>query len=150
MPGPDIASLFPVTTTSPQETFETGRALAPHLQPGDVVGLYGELGAGKTQLIKGICDGSGCPDDVVHSPTFTIVNEYHAAELTIFHFDAYRVERLSEFYDLGYEDYFFGDGICLVEWADRVESLLPSDALRIQLRHLGASKRTLSLITGTV
>ncbi len=140
MPAEELSTLLPVVTRSPEETAELGTALASKLKPQMVVGLYGDLGAGKTQLIKGICAGLGYAPDKVHSPTFTIVNHY-AGRLPIYHFDAYRVESPEEFYDLGYEDYFFGDGVCLVEWANRVEDLMPEDALRLSLKHDGPSQR---------
>ncbi|HEX7070485.1 MAG TPA: tRNA (adenosine(37)-N6)-threonylcarbamoyltransferase complex ATPase subunit type 1 TsaE [Rhodothermales bacterium] len=137
-----ILSMLPAVTESPEETAALGRAMAPHLVPGCVVGLYGDLGAGKTQFVKGICEALGCSADEVHSPTFTIVNEYPAGDVRVFHFDAYRIERPEEFFDLGYEDYFFGgDGISIVEWADRVEDLLPADAIRIRFLHEGANRR---------
>lgn len=136
-----IASLFPASTDSPEETQALGTTLAQHLTLGDVIALYGDLGAGKTQLVKGICQGLGHTSIEVHSPTFTLVNEYETDLGPVYHFDAYRVEREEEFFDIGYEDYFFGDGICLVEWADRVEGLMPAGCLRLRLEHDGTSRR---------
>lgn len=144
-----LAELLPAVTTSAEETTNIGRRIAEMLSYGTVVALYGELGTGKTQLIKGICSGLGYPSERVHSPTFTIVNEYAAPSGPIYHFDAYRVEHLGEFYDLGYEDYFFGAGICLVEWADRVEPLIPAEALRLNLLHNGSTRRTIKLVCHT-
>ena len=110
------------------------------LQPGDVLALYGDLGAGKTHLVKGLCAGLGIPAASVSSPTFTLVNEYDGA-LPVYHFDAYRIERTEEFFELGYETYFFGDGVCLVEWPERVEALIPDHAIRLRLTHLGGDRR---------
>lgn len=141
MTAPDpFADLLPAETASPAETVALGRHLASHLQPGDVLALYGDLGAGKTHLVKGLCDGLGIAPETVSSPTFTIVNEY-AGALPVFHFDAYRIERPEEFFELGYEDYFFGDGVTVVEWPERVEALIPEHALRLRLSHVGGDRR---------
>jgi tRNA threonylcarbamoyladenosine biosynthesis protein TsaE len=116
-------------TTSEQETRKAARAMASRLQRGDVVALYGDLGAGKTQFVKGLCEALQVRD-VVTSPTFVILNRYTGlengnTEILIFHFDLYRVETAEEIYDLGYEEFFFGNGICVIEWAERLETLLP-------------------------
>lgn len=137
---PDLADLLPADTGSPDETVALGRRLAARLEPGDVLALYGDLGAGKTHLAKGICAGLGVPPAAVTSPTFTIVNEY-AGSLPVYHFDAYRVERPEEFFEFGYEDYFFGDGVCVVEWPERVEALIPEHAIRLRMTHLSADMR---------
>ena len=132
---------FPSTTTSADETLALGRRLATALAPGDIVALYGNLGAGKTHLVKGICEGLGVPSEGVTSPTFTLVNEYAGADFPIYHFDAYRIERIEEFFELGYEDYFFDDGVCLIEWPEHIEPLLPEHTLRLRLIHLGGDER---------
>lgn len=139
-----IASLLPLETVSPAETLALGERLAAQLGPGDVVALYGELGAGKTHLVKGFCAALGVPEERVHSPTFTIVNEYAGRDLPIYHFDAYRVRRLDEFFELGYEDYFYGDGLCLVEWPEHVEALLPEHTIRLRLTHAGENRRVVA------
>lgn len=123
-----------------------GEALAGSLKPGAVVALYGDLGSGKTVLTKGIAAALGIAKDDVSSPTFTIVNEYVAGSVPLFHFDAYRIESPEELFDLGYEDYFFGEGICVVEWADRVESLLPEHTIRLQLVHAGDGTRRIRMM----
>lgn len=141
MTMPDaFADLLPAETASPAETVALGRRLAPRLQPGDVLALYGDLGAGKTHLVKGLCDGLGIAADAVSSPTFTIVNEY-AGALPVYHFDAYRIERPDEFFELGYEAYFFGDGVTVIEWPERVEALIPEHAIRLRLSHAGEDRR---------
>ncbi len=122
-----------------------GERLAAHLEAGDVVALYGDLGAGKTHLVKGIARALGVPPETVSSPTFTIVHEYDGA-VPIYHMDAYRIERLDELYELGYEEYFYGEGICLVEWPARVEALLPDDAIRLRLTHLGGDRRRIESV----
>lgn len=139
-----FADLLPADTASPDETVALGRRLAGALQPGDVVALYGNLGAGKTHLVKGLCAGLGVPPERVTSPTFTLVNEYDG-DLPVFHFDAYRIERPEEFFQLGYEDYFFGDGVSLVEWPGRVEDLIPPEAIRLRLTHGGGDVRRIEV-----
>ncbi len=136
-----FADVLPATTASPEETTALGHQLAAHLHPGDIVALYGDLGAGKTHLVKGICAACGIPEASVTSPTFTIVNEYPGDRFPLYHFDAYRIERVEEFFELGYEEYFFGDGVCLIEWPERVEPLLPEETIRLRLEHLGATER---------
>jgi tRNA threonylcarbamoyladenosine biosynthesis protein TsaE len=141
---PALADLLPVDTASPDETVALGQRLAKHLGAGDVLALYGDLGAGKTHLVKGLCAGLGVPIASVTSPTFTIVNEY-GGDLPVYHFDAYRIERVEEFFELGYEDYFFSDGVSLIEWPERVEGLIPDHAIRLQLTHRGADRRHIAL-----
>lgn len=138
--------ILPVTTHSAEETWKVGRALADGLKRGDLVALYGNLGAGKTVFVRGLCAGLGLDAAEVTSPTFTIVHEYYDARLPIYHFDAYRIERVAEFYELGYEEYFFGDGVTVVEWADRIEPLLPTDAIRIRIGHGGGDNRRIGRI----
>ena len=98
-----------------------------------VFAFYGHMGAGKTTFIKAICEELGV-DDVVTSPTFAIVNEYTAADgIPIYHFDFYRIKKLEEVYDMGYEDYFYGDGLCFIEWPEMMEELLPEGATKVQI-----------------
>ncbi|SHF44695.1 tRNA threonylcarbamoyladenosine biosynthesis protein TsaE [Desulfofundulus australicus DSM 11792] len=118
-------------TRSAGETEELGRLLASLLQPGDVLCLHGELGAGKTVLARGIARGLGVAGPVT-SPTFTLINEY-SGRLPLYHMDVYRLEGPGDMADLGYEDYFYGSGVTLVEWAGRVKEILPSERLDIYL-----------------
>lgn len=110
------------------------------LRGGDVVALTGELGAGKTLLIKGIALGLDIGERNVTSPTFTLMNEY-AGRLPLYHFDAYRMGRAAEIEELGADDYFFGEGVCVIEWADRVADFLPADRLDIAAAHAGERQR---------
>lgn len=119
-------------TRSEAETLELGERLAPELKQGDVVALYGDLGSGKTHLIQGICKGLGVVTHV-SSPTFTIVNEYHAVECPVYHFDFYRVKSAEEIRDIGFEEYVDGKGICLIEWAEKAAQFLPKRWLNIHL-----------------
>ncbi len=110
-----------------------GRRLGGLLFPGAVVALVGPLGAGKTHLVRALAEGLGVPNSkVVNSPTFVLIQEY-AGRLPIYHFDAYRLARERDFADLGVHEYFEGDGVSLVEWADRVPSCLPAEHLRVTL-----------------
>ncbi len=140
-----LTDLLPAETASPEATVALGRRLAERLELGDVLALSGDLGAGKTHLVKGICAGLGVPPAAVTSPTFTIVNEYHG-DGPVFHLDAYRIERPEEFFDLGYETYFFGDGVCLVEWPERVAALIPEHAVWLRLTHSGGDTRRIERV----
>jgi tRNA threonylcarbamoyladenosine biosynthesis protein TsaE len=122
------------TTRSARATFELGRALGAALQPGDVVALVGELGAGKTQLARGICRGAGVPDEEVASPSFAIVATYHG-RITVHHADLYRVGDPDELYGTGFHELVGGAGAVLVEWADRLPGALPPERLDIHLAH---------------
>jgi tRNA threonylcarbamoyladenosine biosynthesis protein TsaE len=109
-----------------------------------VFAFYGHMGAGKTTFIKAICEELGV-DDVVTSPTFAIVNEYTAAVgIPIYHFDFYRIKKLEEVYDMGYEDYFYGDGFCFIEWPEMMEELLPEGATKVQITENPDGTRTVS------
>ncbi|MEX2116009.1 MAG: tRNA (adenosine(37)-N6)-threonylcarbamoyltransferase complex ATPase subunit type 1 TsaE [Bacteroidota bacterium] len=124
-------------TRSTEETREVARQFAHTLQRGDVVALIGDLGAGKTQFVKGVCEALGVSSPVA-SPTFVLLHRYigkdtAGEELIIHHVDLYRVASSSEILDLGYEEIFFGDGICLVEWADRLGNLLPDKRIDVRL-----------------
>lgn len=108
-----------------------GNKLGEMLESGDVVCLTGDLGAGKTTLTKSIAIGLGI-DDYVTSPSYTIVNEYDG-RLPLYHFDVYRINDIEEMYELGYEEYFFGNGVCVIEWAGMVEDLLPEKRIWIEI-----------------
>lgn len=116
------------------ETRSFGLELAKQLKKGDVVALVGDLGTGKTALTKYIAQGLGIQEQIT-SPTFTIVQEYYSGRLPMYHFDVYRIGDPEEMYELGYEEYFYGDGVCIVEWADLIEELLPDDTLKIEIAY---------------
>ncbi len=148
-PQIELAGLFPAETRTPEETAALGRTLAEQLASGDIVALYGDLGAGKTVFVRGICDGLGVDSSRVTSPTFTILHEYvdgRGRRPPVYHFDAYRIERIDEFYGIGYEEYFFGDGISIVEWAGKIEALLPDSAVRIRIKHITGDVRHVDLV----
>jgi tRNA threonylcarbamoyladenosine biosynthesis protein TsaE len=129
----------------PQATMALGRSLGARLFPGAVVALVGPLGAGKTFLTRAIAEGLGIADSrVVNSPTFVLIQEY-SARLPIYHFDAYRLSTSAEFADLGAHEYLEGTGVCLIEWADRVEPFLPAERLTLTLEVTGETSRRLRL-----
>lgn len=146
--NPKLQDLLPCTTHSPEETKALGAKVAGLLKPGDVLALYGDLGAGKTHLVKGIAAAAGIPENDVSSPTFTILNEYTGPSYEIYHFDAYRTKHPDEFYELGFEDYFYGNGLTIVEWPEKVEALLPEDTIRLRLTHAGEHARRIELASG--
>ena len=116
---------------SPDETMNIAKSLASSLNPGTVIALDGELGAGKTVFVKGIAMGLGIFENIT-SPTFTIVKEY-SGRLKLYHFDVYRIGDLEEMEEIGYDDYFFGQGICLIEWAELIEEILPEKRIEVTI-----------------
>ena len=116
------------------ETEKFGIALASGLKPGDVVCLIGELGTGKTTLTKAIAKGLGIRQTVT-SPTFTLVQEYTEGRLPLYHFDVYRIEDPSEMFEIGFEEYLNGDGVCVIEWADQINEILPEDCITIRMTY---------------
>ena len=128
---------------SEAQTRRLGARLAPLLTPGDVLALVGNLGSGKTRWIQGVCEGLGITDPVI-SPTFTLVNEYQG-RYPVYHIDLYRLADTSEFATFGLEDYLYGFGISLIEWADRAKNLLPAEHLTVELYHLEETKRRVVL-----
>ena len=117
-----------------QETRSFGKKLAAELSPGIVIALTGDLGTGKTALTKSIAEGLGITE-VITSPTFNIVKEYYSGRIPMYHFDVYRIGDIDEMYELGYEEYFYGNGVCIVEWADLIEDIIPEDAIRIDIEY---------------
>ena len=135
-----------IISNSPEETIEFGRRLGSQLKGGEVIGICGLLGSGKTHLIKGIAAGAGAQDSKqVNSPTFVIVNEY-AGRLDIYHIDAYRLNSIAEFEMLGFDEYCRPQAVVLIEWADKIESALGAiDYIRIELQHGGENKRKIHI-----
>ena len=125
---------------------EAARQFIAAMGPARVIAFYGKMGVGKTTFIKALCEQLGV-HDVITSPTFAIVNEYEASGVTggICHFDFYRIKRLEEVYDMGYEDYFFSGRLCLIEWPELIETLLPDDAMRVYMNVESDGSRTISL-----
>lgn len=123
-----------ITLKNEQETEKFGLELGKNLRQGDIVALIGDLGTGKTALTKYIAQGMGI-QELITSPTFTIVQEYHSGRLPLYHFDVYRIGDLEEMFELGYEEYFYGRGVCVIEWADLIEELLPENAKTIEIAY---------------
>ncbi len=125
-----------------QQIEEAARTFIRNMGDRTVFAIYGKMGAGKTTFTKAICKALGV-NDVINSPTFAIVNEYRSdsGEL-IYHFDFYRIKRLEEVYDMGYEDYFYSGALCFIEWPELVEDLLPEDAVRITIEENEDGSRT--------
>lgn len=118
-----------------------GQALAQELSPNTVVSFFGDLGSGKTTLIKALtAQLTGMAPHDINSPTFTYLHIYEGT-IPIFHFDLYRLKSSHEFLERGFDEYFHQDGICLIEWAERIDSILPSNGRRIEMKHLGENKR---------
>ena len=121
-----------IETFSSEETAELGRKIGKIVQPGDIICLNGDLGVGKTVFTQGIADGLEI-DDSICSPTFTLIQEYEQGRIPLYHFDVYRISGPWDMDDLGYEDYFFGNGVCLVEWGCLIEELLPDSTIMITI-----------------
>jgi tRNA threonylcarbamoyladenosine biosynthesis protein TsaE len=131
---------FTVITRSPEETVNFGKELAVKIKDKDVIALYGDLGSGKTQIVKGICKGLGV-QDTVNSPTFIIVNEYLSPPYTnIFHFDLYRMKTENEVLNIGFDDYMNKRGIVLIEWPEHIERHLPQSTIKVHIAHTTEDK----------
>ena len=121
-----------IETYSEKETFEAGKKLGEQAKPGQVYALLGDLGVGKTILTKGFAQGLGI-NEPVSSPTFTIVQVYEDGRMPFYHFDVYRIGDIEEMDEIGYEDYFYGDGLTMIEWANLIEEILPSKRKEITI-----------------
>lgn len=135
-------------SSSPEDTEILGECLGRIAKKGYVVSLTGELGVGKTEFVKGFAKGAGV-DDYVTSPTFTIVNEYQG-RLPVYHFDVYRINDVDEMYEIGYEEYFFGDGISIVEWADIIADIMPDECIKVHISKdldMGVDYRNITIET---
>lgn len=119
-------------STSSQMTFEFAKKIGEKLKSGDVLCLDGDLGVGKTVFTKGVAAGLGIKDDV-SSPTFTLIQEYYGGRLPLYHFDVYRIDGLWDMDDLGYEEYFYGEGVCLVEWGSMIKELFPENTIYVRI-----------------
>ena len=132
-----------ITISSLDAINEAAKQFVSAMGNNRVFAFYGKMGAGKTTFIKALCTELGV-DDVITSPTFAIVNEYTAGDGSpIYHFDFYRIKKLDEGYDMGYEDYFYNGGLCLIEWPELIESLLPEDAVEVHIAEQPDGTRTI-------
>lgn len=117
---------------SEQDTFNFAKELAEKARPGEIYLLEGDLGVGKTVFAKGFAKGLGIQEPIT-SPTFTIIQEYEEGRIPLYHFDVYRIADVEEMYELGYEGYFFGEGVCLIEWASLIQDILPESCYTVQI-----------------
>ena len=116
-----------------QDSIDIGRKIGSVLEKGNIICLDGQLGAGKTLMSKALAVSLGV-DEYVTSPSYTIINEY-SGDLPVYHFDVYRIDDIDEMYELGYEDYFYGEGVCIIEWASMILDLLPDDCLFVRIEN---------------
>ena len=121
-----------IETKTPQETFEVGKKIGENAKPGQIYTLTGDLGVGKTVFTQGVAAGLGITEPV-NSPTFTIIQEYEDGRLPFYHFDVYRIGDIEEMDEIGYEDYFYGEGLCMIEWANLIEEILPEHFTEIKI-----------------
>ncbi len=136
---------FDLISESPEDTLDIGRIIGENLTGGDIVALTGELGAGKTYLTQGIAKGIGIPEGYyVTSPTFTLINEY-PGRIPLYHMDVYRLSGSRDLEDMGYKEYFYGDGVVVIEWAEKVDDIIPAEALLINLEHCNGNKRKIRI-----
>jgi tRNA threonylcarbamoyladenosine biosynthesis protein TsaE len=135
--------LVRIITTSEEETRTLGYKIGKKLSPGAIVCFFGDLAAGKTTLIKGLVKGvTGCSEDAVNSPTFVYLNIYDSL---VYHFDLYRLSDPQQFLSLGFDEMLFGKGISCIEWSERIQSLLPSSIIRIEMAHCGENSRSIEI-----
>lgn len=119
-------------SNSPEETFKIARQLGKQAKPGEIYCLSGELGVGKTVFSQGFASGLGIAEDI-NSPTFTILQTYESGKMPLYHFDVYRLGDAWEMEEIGYDDYFFGEGVCLIEWAELILEILPADRKYVRI-----------------
>ena len=134
-----------IITNSPEETKKIGKEVSKLARPGDLLAFYGELGAGKTCFIQGISQQLEVKDYVT-SPSFTIINEYQG-KIPIYHFDLFRLNSAEEILELGYEEYFYGEGLTVIEWAEKIEQFLPKEHLKIDIKFKDRYERIISFIS---
>ncbi len=129
---------------SPEDTICLGRKIGKLLKAGNVIALVGNLGAGKTVIAKGLCDGLGVKEDYITSPTYTIINQYDG-RMPVYHIDLYRLNDSKELYNLGWDEYIYGNGTCIIEWADKAAEMLPEEYLMLNIEVTGKDKREIIL-----
>lgn len=132
-------------TKSSEQTIELGKKIGTALKPGNILAFYGELGSGKTTMIKGIAIGLCVNEqDIVKSPSFIMVNEY-SGRYPIYHIDLYRVKNIEEILSIGFDDYLYGNGVCLIEWAEKADKELPDNVIKIELEVISAEQRKIKI-----
>lgn len=123
---------------------DLARKIGKDAKPGDIICLKGELGAGKTHFVKGFVTAFGIPPDAVSSPTYSIIQEY-SGTLPVYHFDFYRLENVKEALEIGSEEYFYGEGVSIIEWPERVETILPDDVKQIHIASINSTTRKITI-----
>ncbi len=131
-------------SNSVEDTNKIAAEFARTIEPGQIVLLVGDLGAGKTAFVKGVVKALHGDPDQVTSPTFTIVNEYSLDDFPIYHFDLYRLENPNELYNIGFEEYFYGSGVCFIEWPERASDFFDDSTIVVNIKKLGDNKREIS------
>ena len=121
-----------IETRSAKETYDLGKKIGSHAKAGEVYTLVGDLGVGKTVFTQGLAKGLGI-EEPISSPTFTIVQVYDDGRLPFYHFDVYRIGDIEEMEEIGYDDYFFGNGVCMIEWAELIEELIPENSIHVTI-----------------
>ncbi|TNF52143.1 tRNA (adenosine(37)-N6)-threonylcarbamoyltransferase complex ATPase subunit type 1 TsaE [bacterium] len=132
-----------IKSRNEEQTRAIGREIGKRLKPGDIVCLYGDLGAGKTTMVKGIASSMGIDEREITSPSFTLIAEHHGT-LPFYHIDLYRLDRNSVS-PLGLEDYLYGEGVSVIEWAERADQILPEDIIRVEITYTGENKRNIEI-----
>ncbi len=132
-------------STSSSETVAFGKRLAKYVKPGDIICFDGDLGSGKTTLIKGIAKGLGIKQAKVNSPTFVLMNIYEG-KMPLFHFDLYRLNSIEEIYAIGYDEFLYGEGLSVIEWADRLGEDAPEEYLKVSLQHYDLNERIIQVL----
>lgn len=133
------------TTHSAEETIALGKKLSRELQDNSIVCFFGDLAAGKTTFIKGLASGvTDCKLEEVNSPTFVYLNIYEGKR-SVFHFDLYRLTGPKDFLGMGFDEYLYSGGVSCIEWSERIDSLIPSDCIRVEMKHLGDNKRRITI-----
>ncbi len=130
---------------SPQETINLGERISHFLKKGDIICLFGGLGSGKTTFVKGLASGLGVKKDAINSPSFVLIKEFKGKKHSLFHFDLYRLENLKEIFSLGIEEYLYGDGVSVIEWAERLKNISLDDFLKIEFKLKGPQQRLIQV-----
>jgi len=137
-------TMIKITTKNPQETMKFAARLGKLLKKGDIVCFFGDLGSGKTTFIKGLAQGMNIDQTKVNSPTFVLMNAYKG-KLPLFHFDFYRLEGIGEINTIGYDEFIYGDGVAVIEWADRLKGNYPKEYLKVKLKHKKLNERVITM-----
>ncbi len=139
-----LKSIKQLITSSIGETLLAGEQFGSILNPGDIVLLKGNLGSGKTHFVKGVARSFHIPENAVQSPTFSLIHEY-PGDVSLYHIDAYRLHGPQEALELGLEEYLYSDGICLIEWPEKIEALLPNECWIVEMKHVDENRRQISI-----